>query len=133
MTPECYERVRHVSGPLMEALIDGFYRTTIVTEDEELIMDRQSASLFGEHSRGVSNACEAVSLFCTLGSFWEKFGIDRETLPKMPFKEYLMLKVMSRKEGDAMRQKTKSHKGSPTRIAGRGGRTRQSSGIRMSS
>lgn len=128
MTPACYERVGKICAPLMEALVDEFYKTTIITEDEESIMERQSALLFSESSQGVANACEAVSLFCTLGTFWEKFGLNKKELPVVPFKEYMMLKMMTRHEGDSMRQKMRpSHKGSPTKIMS-GGRTRMSRG-----
>jgi hypothetical protein len=125
MTPECYERVGNVCGPLLDALLDEFYQTTIITDDEEAIMDRQCALLFSENSQGVSNACEAVSMFCTLGSFWEKFGLNKGELPEVPFKEYMMLKVIARKEGDFTRKRMRPAKGSPTKISS-GGRTRPS-------
>lgn len=128
MTPGCYERIGRVCAPLVDALVDEFYRTTIITDDEESIMERQSALLFSESSQGVANACEAVSLFCTLGTFWEKFGLNKKELPVVPFKEYMMLKVMARSEGESMRQRARpSHKGSPTKIMS-GGRTRISRG-----
>jgi len=130
ITPECYKRVGSVFGPLLDALVDEFYYTTIITDDEEAIMERQSAILFSENSRGVANACEAVNMFCTLGSFWEKFGLNKGELPVVPFKEYMMLKVMARKEGDSMRQRMRTSKGSPTKIAS-GGRTRPSRGRRI--
>jgi hypothetical protein len=131
ITSECYEHIGNVCGPLLDALLDKFYVTTTLTEEEEFIMDRQSANLFSENSRGVANACEAVSLFCTLGSFNEKFGINREMLPVLPFREYLMLKVMGRKEGEAARQRSSPRKTSTTRVMGPGGKTRPSRGKRM--
>ena len=131
MTPECYERVSRVPAPLLEAFVDGFESSVEVTEAEERKINRQCAVLFGRDSRGVSDACEAVSLFCTLGNFWEKFGLDKEKLPRMPYKEYLLLKMMMGNEGESMRR-THSAKGpAVTKIAGAGGRTRPSRGISM--
>ena len=75
-----------------------------------------------------------VTLFCTLGNFWEKFGLNRFDLKKLPYKEFLMLRVMMQKEGEAMKRNQPQHnKGSNTRIAGPGGRTRPSRGIRQGS
>ena len=132
MKPECYRHVSRVAGPLMDALLDEFQKTTVITENEERVIDRQSAILFSESSRGVANACEAISTFCTLGSFWEKFGINKENLPALPFREYVMLKAMMRKEGDAMRVRTKPKSSGGTKIAGPGGRPRASTGKRIS-
>jgi len=134
MTQECYEKIGNFPAPLIDALIDEFYKTTIITEDEDTIIDRQSALLFSESSRGVSNACEAVSMFCTLGTFWEKFGLNKENLPEVPFREYLMMKIMTRKEGESMRNKSSSSAGSRhsgTKIAGPGGKIRASRGKRI--
>ena len=95
------------------------------------MITRQSINLFSKHSHGVKDACEAVGLFCTLGNYWEKFGINRDMLPKMPQKEYLMLKMMVGNEGEAMRRNNASahSKPSPNRVAGAGGRTRASRGV----
>lgn len=132
MTPECYARLGQYPGPLVEALVDEFYQTTIITKEEDDIIERQCALLFSDSSRGVSNACEAVSMFCTLGTFWEKFGLNKEDLPDVPFKEYLMLKIMTRKEGDSMRQRSApKNRHAGTKIAGPGGRTRASRGKRI--
>lgn len=133
MTPESYDRVGNMPAPLIDALLDEFYRSTTISDEENKIIERQCAILFSEHSRGVSNACEAVSMFCTLGTFWEKFGLNKDMLPEVPFKEYMMLKMMTSKEGESMRQKTKStaSRHSGTKIAGAGGRTRPSRGKRI--
>jgi len=131
MTSECYQRVGSVAGPLMDALLNEFHKSTIVTEEEERLIDRQCAILFSEHSRGVANACEAVSMFCTLGSFWEKFGINRDNIPAVPLREYIMLKAMMRKEGEALKSKARPKNTGGTRIAGAGGKTRPSAGKRI--
>jgi hypothetical protein len=103
MTEECYRRVGSVSAPLMEALLDRYEERIQVSKEDEELIHRQSAILFSKNSRGVADACEAVSLFCTLGNYWEKFGLDRFTILNLPYREYLMLKMMIGKEGDAHR------------------------------
>jgi len=127
MTTDCYEKVGSVPAPLMEAFLDKFESSIQVTEQEEKQMERQSAVLFGKTGRGVADACEAVSLFCTLGNFAEKFGIDRFQLPELPMREYTLLKMMIGKEGDANRRNSPMGKPkSNTRIATGGGRIRPS-------
>jgi hypothetical protein len=128
MTENCYERIGRCCGALLGSLVHLFYESTVIDNEEEEKIDRQSALLFSEHGRGVTNACEAVSSYCTLSGFWEKFGIDRGMIPGLPFRDYLRLRVMMNKERDAEKSRRKSGgaKKSPTRIAGSGGRIRQS-------
>lgn len=103
MTPDCYARVSNVPAPLLDAFVRKFEESIEVSEEEEQVISRQSSLLFSKNGRGVTDACEAVSRFCTLGSFSEKFGVNREALPKMPYKEFLLLKIMIAKESDALR------------------------------
>ena len=130
MTPESYARVSSIPAPLLNAFVGGMEESVEITDDEEAMVNRQCAILFSKTGRGVADACEAVNLFCTLGNYWEKFGIDKNKLPLIPYREFLMLKLMISKEGEANRVQTK-HKPSSTRIAGAGGRTRPSKGVTM--
>ena len=131
MTSECYAMVSRISAPLMDAFLDGFEDRTIVTKEEEETINKQSLTLFSKHSRGVADACEAIRLFCTLGNFWEKFGLDRFDIPDLPYREYALLKMMTAKESEAMRRQSKAAKTvSNTKIiAGHGGKARPSQGI----
>lgn len=122
MTAECYARISKVAGPIMDSLIGEYEDLMEVSKDEEEVIDRQSAILFSKNSRGVSDACEAVGLYCTLGNYWEKFGLDRFALSKLPYREFVLLKMMVGKEGVANRMASPSHKPSGVRVAGRGGR-----------
>ena len=118
MTPDCYKRVGNVFAPVLEAFLWEFEKSFIVTEDEETLINRQCAILFSQNSGGVNNACEAVSMFCTYGNFNEKFGIDREHLPQIPFKEYQMLRMVMGKEGAAAkRNRGRKDHHSNTRVA----------------
>ena len=117
----CYGRVSLISAPLMEAFLSGFDRSTEITDEEERRIQRQCSILFSKNSRGVSDPCEAVSLFCSMENFWEKFGVGRGVpIHEMPFKEYIMLKMVIGKESEAMKHSS-SPKKPLTRIAGAGG------------
>lgn len=131
MKPESYARVAKVQAPLMVAFLRGLEESMDVTDEEERKIDRQCALLFSRTGRGVVDACEAVSMFCTLGNYWEKFGIDKFKLPLVPYKEYLLLKIMVGKEAESSRMAARPKAHSSTKIAGPGGRVRPSRGVTM--
>lgn len=131
ITSDSYERVGKVGAPLVEAFLDGFWERSMVTGDEEKTMGKQAAILFGKNSRGVSDACEGVRLYCTMSSQWDKFGIKEEELDNMPYRKYLMLRLMVGYESEAMRRDSAPKTPTGTRIAGKGGRTRPSQGKRI--
>jgi hypothetical protein len=130
MTPESYARVSSVPAPLLSAFLSGFEDSIQITEEEEQKISRQCAVLFSKTGHGVSDACEAVSKFCTLGNFSEKFGINREMLPRIPYREFLLLRIMIGKETDAMKV-SQPKGGSTTQIVGAGGRVRPSKGVKI--
>lgn len=131
LTPESYEHVGRVGAPLIEAFMDKFWIYSQVTEDEERTMERQASILFSKNSRGVTDACEAVRLYCTMSSQWEKFGLKEEELDSMPYKKYQMLRMMVGYENEAMKKQMSTKAAPTTRIAGKGGRTRPSQGKRI--
>jgi len=133
MTDACYRRVGALPAPLVEAFLREFEKHSMVTREEEVTIKVQSAALFSPKGRGVSDACEAVSLFCTLGNYSEKFGMDKGKLWDLPYREFVLLKMMIGQEGEAHRREaSKRNAGSKsgTRIvAGHGGRARPSRGM----
>jgi hypothetical protein len=131
LTPDCYGRVGKVPAPLIEAFMDGFWARSDINCEEEEQIGRQAAVLFGKNSRGVADACEAVRLYCTMGSQWEKFGIKEDELRNMPYRRYMMLRMMVGHENEAQRRQTRHKEAPVTKIAGRGGRTRPSRGQRI--
>ena len=131
LTPACYEQVGKIPAPLMEAMLDQFWKRAEITAEEETIISRQAGVLFGPSGRGVTDACEAVRLYCTLGSFSEKFSLTRDEVLNLALREYMMLKMMVGHENEAMRRNSKRNAPSGTKIAGPGGRTRPSSGKRI--
>lgn len=127
LTPECYRRISNVPAPLLDAFVTKFENSIHVTEEEERKISRQCLALFAKNGHGVSDACEAVSMFCTLGNFSEKFGIDREKLANMPYREFVMLKIMIGKEGDSI----KRNQNISSQVVGQGGRVTSSKGRRI--
>ena len=128
MTAASYDRVSRVPAPLMEALLDQYESRIRISREEEDLIQRQCSILFAKNSRGVGDACEAVSLYCTLGNYWEKFGLNRFTILNLPYREYLMLKMMVGKEGEAHKAAA-AHKAHPNSKVLMGGRMRQSRAI----
>lgn len=129
LTEDSVNKILRHPAPLIGAFINRYYHTYIVTKEEEKHIERQSVSLFAPKSRGVDNACEAISLFCMLGNMWEKFGLNYHDLKTMPYRDYVMLRIVLGKEIERHRMESQRQKNSNnTRVAGQGGRTRASRG-----
>jgi hypothetical protein len=131
LTQECYkDHVGQVEAPLLEALMEEYWLRSEITKDEGNLIDRQSAQLFGKNGK-VTDACEAVRLYCNMTSQWDKFGIKEDELVNMPYKKYLMLRMMVANENEAHRRASAPKNQAVTRIAGAGGKTRASRGQRI--
>ena len=130
LTDESWEKLLELPAPLIDAFVEKYQETYLIDDDEAKKIERQSAILFSPNSRGVDDACEAITLFCVLGNFWEKFGINRFDLKKLSYKEYVQLRaVLSREIDRTKAQQNRQKNKAKTRIAGPGGRTRPSQGI----
>jgi len=101
LTDECFKKVVSAPAPLVAAILTKYENTIYIDNDEMKTIDMQAAVLFSKNSRGVTNACEAVRLYCVLHEFWEKFGLNRFDLTKLPYRDFLMLRIMSKKDSDA--------------------------------
>jgi hypothetical protein len=133
MTPDSYKRVGSIPAPLLEALVLEFEQSFMITTSEEKTITKQCAILFNKNGRGVSNACDAVSMFCTYGNFNEKFGLTREELTDLPYKEYQMLRMVMGREGEAAKRASKTGKDhhAATRVAMGSTKVRASRGKRI--
>ena len=118
---DCFERICSLPGPILMKLLDKYEEVSNVTVEEEEIMKRQSSLLFSNSASGVSSPCEAVTLYCNLGRFWEKFGLNKFDLKNLSYREYLMLRMMSLNEDEVQRRASKAaHTTSNTRVAWKG-------------
>lgn len=129
LTDDCFERICRFPAPLIEALLDEYESKLMISDEEEQKIDRQAAILFAKNSKGVSNACEAVSLFCTYSNFWEKFGLNRFQLAQLPYAEFLRLRIMVGKDNQAHAAAMRSSDKPRAKVVGPGGRPRASRGV----
>ena len=116
-------------APLLEAILEKYEDTVHLSDEEEATINKQASILFAKNSQGVENACEAVSLFCNLGNFWEKFGIDRFNIKKLPYREYVMLKIMISKENSATAARNAAASSKKTGNVSIGGKVQKSRGV----
>jgi hypothetical protein len=131
LTSDCYNEIASLPAPIMGRIMQK-YEKTVLSDDDEEKLDRQAASLFNTKGGGVSNPLESVTLFCVLGNFWDKFGLNRYDLERLPYREYAQLRMMMGYEGEYRRREQRSGMDThPVHVAGAGGRTRQSRGKRI--
>lgn len=129
LTEQSYARLLRLPAPLVSGLIDKYQESINISDADEEIITKQSAILFAKNSHGVENACEAVTLFCNLGNFAEKFKINRFEIPKLPYREYIMLKMMVSKENHNVAAKNAGGNRNKSRKVSFGGKTMESRGI----
>ena len=110
LTKSCYQRVLSLPAKLISSLVEKYEESFDTSKDEITELDKQSAVLFGKHSHGVKDACEGISQYCVLTSFWEKFGLNRFDLQKMPYKEFIDLRIILKNEADAHNRQMKADK-----------------------
>jgi hypothetical protein len=129
---DIFERICNVSGPLLMKMLSMYEEMSNLTQDEEEMMTRQSGLLFSGGAGGVASPCEAVSMYCNLSRFWDKFGLNKNDLKELSYREYLMLRTMSVNDDEAQRRASKAASTtSNTRVAGKGGKIRGSRGVKV--
>lgn len=129
LTDECWARVSKVGAPLLDAFVQGFEGSNVVTTEEEKLIDKQCLILFGKNSQGVTDACEAVSKFCTYGNFGEKFNLSIADIKNLPYREFLLLRMMMSNENEKIRMSMQQpSKNKPTSRISMGAGARPSRG-----
>lgn len=121
LTQESVESIFRHPAPVVDEFVKRYEKTFRITGEEEKIINQQASRLFAGSGGGVSNACEAVALYCMLGNMWEKFGLNYYDLQHFPYRKYMMLRMMIDKDVDASRRRMESTKKTST---GRGGNVR---------
>jgi hypothetical protein len=132
LSDDCFSKVIKLPSPLISTFVGKYEDSINVGDDEIEKAERQAAILF-RSNRGVENACKSVSLYCTLSNFWDKFGLNRDDMRNLSYREYVMLRIMVAKETEAtvaLRGDAKDHTraGKYTKVMGQGGRIHQSQG-----
>lgn len=129
MDDASWRQVAAQPGPLVRCLLRKYEETLMLTDEEESDIMRQAVVLFNPDTPGVSNACEAVTLFCTLENYSSKFGLDADHLRRLPYREYLLLRRLISQENEANRRRSKAGGDKPmARVADARGRVRASRG-----
>jgi len=129
---DVFKRICSIPGPFLMKMLDMYEEMSNLSQDEEEMIKRQSGLLFSGSGGGVANPCEAVSLYCNLSRFWDKFGLNKNDLKSLSYREYLQLRLMSINDDDAQRRASKAASTtSNTRVAGKGGSIRGSRGVKV--
>lgn len=131
LTDECYEEVLSVDSRIINCFVDELNKSIEVSEDDRKEIDKQSAILFNENSRGVNNPNKAISDYCSLTSMAEKFDLNYYELLTFPLSTYMKLKMVMGNEAEIRSQQSRRSKNrnkGQTRVSG-GGKSRVSSGI----
>jgi len=122
LTDECIKRVMGVHPRIIGYFLDKFESRLFIDEEEKRTISRQTTLLFHPKSAGVSNACSAVAMYCTLSSFWEKFGLNFWDIQNLPQEIFVRLKLVLGNEIEIKSSQSKQvsrpqphHKGRPSK------------------
>jgi len=100
-------RIKKCNAMILNTLINEYEVKLMKSEDDMKIVERQSSILFGSDNGRVLNPHPSISMYCMLGSIWEKFGLDISKLKNMSFDNYLCLKQIMSIETEQQRKKFK--------------------------
>lgn len=103
----CYERVMDVHPNILRYFVGHVEKLFFLTDEDRESITKQSLRLFGGSGTGVHNPHEAISMFCDLSQFWEKFGLNYFDLQLLPQDVYIRMKTVISNEIDIRNQKSK--------------------------
>ena len=96
----CFEEISKLHPHVMSYFLEKYEESLFISSSERDVIAKQCAQLFMPNSKGVSNAHDAISLYCNLASMWEKFGINYFDIQKLPQDVFLKLKMVTGFESD---------------------------------
>ena len=120
LTDESYGRVLSVHPHLLDHFVRQYVETLFLPDQEKQRIARQSMLLFSPKGKGVHDACDAISLFCTLAGFWDKFGLNYFDLQKLPQDVFVKLRTVMGFEMEMQQAKAASAAKQPRVTQGRG-------------
>lgn len=106
---EDWDWILKTNAMILNAAIDGFEAESTLSGDDEKRIDRQASLLFGSEHNKITNPEPSISMYCTLASIWDKFGITVETLSKMSNADYMKIRAVLAKEAEMMKREAKKH------------------------
>lgn len=104
---DSWEKIKKTNAMILNSILTEYELTTMMGEDEEALLDRQAGILFSTDNGKVMNPAPGVSMYCTLSSIWDKFGISLETLKYMRSSDYAKIRAVMSKESEIMRRDAK--------------------------
>ncbi len=75
-----------------QVLIRPLTKDLFIGPEEEKTLYKQGIVLFAEKSNGLKDPHPSIRQYCDLLMFWDKFGLNKFDLEKLPQPEYLRLK-----------------------------------------
>lgn len=94
LTEECFDRVMSIHPNIMRYFLNEYENTMFMSEEDRGVIARQSTLLFHPKSKGVANPHSAISMYCNLSSFWEKFGLNYFEMQRLPHDIFIQLKTV---------------------------------------
>ena len=110
LTKECFRRIMDLHPRLLNCFLDALMETVLISEEEDKVIEKQSAILFSPHGQGVENACDAVTKFCVYSNFADKFGLNCFDLRKLPQVDFLRLRILMTRESESRDAMVRSEK-----------------------
>lgn len=94
LTDESYKRVMNVHPAILKYFVNEFENTMFISDEDKQTITKQCGLLFHPKSKGVSNPHNAVSMYCSLTGFWEKFGLNYYDMQRLPHDVFIQLKMV---------------------------------------
>ena len=103
-----WNRIKTFNAMILNSMLSDYEMTTIMSEEDEKLIDRQSVTLFGSENGRVANPHPAVSMYCLLSGIWEKFGLDITKIKQMRQEDYSKIRAVMAKESEIMKRNLKA-------------------------
>lgn len=101
---EDWEKLINLSAPIINSALVLFDIFTSLKEDEEKLIERQSAGLYASANGSVLNPHPVLSYYLSSVGLWDKLGIGNGTVDNMKLKDYVGYRIISSAESEAMRR-----------------------------
>lgn len=103
-----FNRVLTVHPNILRYFIDKIENMVFLSDEDKNIINKQCLMMFAKNSNGVNAPHEAISMYCTLSGFWDKFGLNYFDLECLPHDIFLKLKTILNNETDIKIKQIKS-------------------------
>lgn len=119
LSEKTMKEISSLNPKILDYFLNKFDELIALSESETLKISEQCGLLFKSNSNGVKSPHEAISLYCELAGFWEKFGLNYYDISKLPIDVYNKLRLILREENEIKANELKGNK--KTTSKGKGG------------